>query len=613
MSRTSTAKSPAIAPEKISTERRLLWIRLLLIAVTLAAFCRAMTADFTNWDDSQTTYANPHLDPPTLGNIGWFWSHAYMDIYAPLPFTMWGGLLLISKLPVPDQMGVAFNPWIFHAANLLLHIIAVLAAFELLRCLVKHKGAAAVGALLFAVHPVQVEPVAWISGAKDLLYGLFALIALWQYVQYAQAAPASHEQNETTRPPVHYILASLAFVLALFSKPTAVVVPLLAFVIDCWLLRRSWRKSLAVLWPWFVLSVLFAVIAKLAQPAPNVEWSYWSRPVVAADALAFYLYKLIYPVHLAVDYGRNPGWLMHSSVRYWTWVVPVLVALGMWLARKRARWLAAGGLLFLICLLPVLGLSPFDFQLYSTVADHYLYLAMIGPALVAGSLLAQWWRAIHVVIAAIVLAALATGTFLQTRHWQNTLTLFQHNLAVNPHSGLSHQNLGTYYMHLGVMQTQRAEFWQSVEQANLRQGHLKDAHEAQQEAETLTADARRNFLNGQLQTRLALQIYPTWPVLNINLAEAMGDLDEYDQAMAQLRAVDQMKQSYPPRVRQQYGSRWFDEGMTAYQRGEDRLAVKYFAQGALGQPRDILSSHAIMILGRKLKNMPASRPVHSEP
>src|SRR5690606_29216533 len=124
--------------------------------------------------------------------------------------------------------GVFYNSFIFHTVNVLLHISSVLVLFELLRRLTKHAGASAIGALLFALHPVQVEAVAWISGAKDLLYGLFALVALWQYVLYVQGAQVSGRETATRdRSVAHYIAALAALLAALLSKPTAVVTPVL--------------------------------------------------------------------------------------------------------------------------------------------------------------------------------------------------------------------------------------------------------------------------------------------------------------------------------------------------------------------------------------------------
>jgi tetratricopeptide (TPR) repeat protein len=617
MAMTHRSPSKTLAPIPLkSTARPLVWIRILLVVVTLAAFARLCTAEFTNWDDPQTTYANPHLNPATPSHIAWFWVHSYMDIYAPLTFSIWGSLRSIAKMPVSNEMDIPINSWVFHTTNVLLHIAAVLAAFELLRRLVRRNGAAAIGALLFALHPVQVEPVGWVSGMKDVLCGLFSLIALWQYVVYVEKTGGEKTEDRRQKteergggPASHYIAALIALLLALFSKPTAIVTPFMALIIDWWLLRRDWKKALAALWPWLFLSVIFAVVAKIVQPAPNAVWPVSWRPIVAADALAYYLYKLVFPAWLTVDYGRNPDVLMGSSWRYWTWIVPLVAAAGIWLLRKRARWLVAGGLLFLICLLPVLGLVPFDFQLYSTVADHYLYLAMIGPALVAAAVLARWWRPGNVVIACIILAALGTRAFAQASHWQDTLALFRHTLAINPRSSLSHQNLGTYFIDLGVGTTKNAELCRSIQQARLRQGRDADAKQAAADANYYTELAQKDWLKGKAHTEMAVKIRPTWPILHMNLATVMADLGQYDQAMAQLQIVADMKQSYPARVRDLYGSASFTRGMAAYKRHDYRQATIEFSAGALGTPPDILSSHALQILAKRVvKDVSAITP-----
>src|SRR5580692_1666332 len=187
---------------------RLFFLRLLIVATTLCAFAYLISCDFTEWDDSQTVSQNPRLHPPSLHNVGYYWTaagaQAPMGLYIPVTYTFWSFVAAISR-----------NAPFFHAANILLHILAALAMFELLRVLIRHDWAACAGALLFALHPVQVESVAWVSGAKDLLCGLFSLIALWQYTLYAEQRPSKRR---------HYAIGILCLILAMLSKPTAIVV-----------------------------------------------------------------------------------------------------------------------------------------------------------------------------------------------------------------------------------------------------------------------------------------------------------------------------------------------------------------------------------------------------
>jgi tetratricopeptide (TPR) repeat protein len=599
-----------LPPSGEAGSTKLAWIRILLAVVTIAAFARLCTADFSNWDDPRTTYDNPRLDPPSAEHIAWFWTHPYMDIYAPVPFTVWGILRSVGKLPSADEMGIDINASLFHTANLLLHLVSVLAAFELLRRLTGHAAASAIGALLFALHPVQVESVGWVSGMKDVLYGMFALIALWQYVMYLQKTKDRRQETEEggSGPASHYIAALIALLLALFSKPTAVVTPLLALVIDYWFLRQNLKKAIASLWPWFVLAIPFAVVAKVVQPPAEVyAWSVWSRPLIAADALAFYLYKLVYPAHLAPDYGRNPPVLLHSTWRYWTWAVPVGVALLICALRKRVKWLLPAALLFLICILPISGLTPFDFQYYSTVTDHYLYLAMIGPALAAAMLLKRWWGAAPAIIAAIVLGVLGVRTSAQTAYWQNSVALFEHTLKINPQSGVARERLGAFYDKRGLEYSKKVDESNRQAIALARAGDARQAAMKAAEAEAYKELALNDWRNAEKQYTLALKENPRWPVLRLNLSGALANQRKYDQAMEQLQAIIDMQSSLPPSLRGGYETRWFNLGMEAYKRGDDKKAAEDFQLALREVPGDAVSSRALQIVKHKIQEA-ASRP-----
>src|SRR5262249_13077526 len=157
------------------------------------------------------------------------------------------------------------------------------------------------------------------------------------------------------------------------AKPSAMVVPVIAGVIDVLLLRRSMRTVALTLTPWLILSVVCAINAKLAQPAIGVTPApLWSRPLLAADSLAFYLYKLVSPVYLGIDYGRRPDVVIARGWIYYTWIVPVALTLLLIRLRHRAREPLAAWIIFIAGVAPVLGFSTFLFQYFSTTTDHYL-------------------------------------------------------------------------------------------------------------------------------------------------------------------------------------------------------------------------------------------------
>jgi tetratricopeptide (TPR) repeat protein len=365
-----------------------------------------------------------------------------MDLYVPVTYTAWSGVALVSRAVSRDGSP---DPRVFHAASVLVHAFNAVLVFLLLRRLLKIPWPAAAGAMLFALHPVQVETVAWASGFKDLLCATFSLIALHQYVLAVQTTAADERARSIGRRRLHHALGLLGMLLGMLSKPTAMVTPMLAVAIDLLVLGRSWRRVLFSATPYFALAIPCVVWTKLCQPASYLRHvPVWQRPLIAADALAFYLYKLLLPVRLTYDYGRSPWTIFQKHWAWFTWLAPAGVAAGLIVSRQRARPLVAAALLLVIGVAPVLGLTTFDFEMISTVADHYLYLAMLGPALAAAWALTRLPAAnrLPALATCLVLALCAARSADQMRHWQDSRAFFAHTLELNPQSWSAWYGLG---------------------------------------------------------------------------------------------------------------------------------------------------------------------------
>jgi len=443
--------------DSVSIRRRPLLIGLLLVLFTGVVFRGILSAGFVRWDDGLHVYANPYLHSVSLQNTARFWTAPYQNLYVPVSYSLYALLAAMAHLPAPvltpDGLRVDLNPRIFHAMSLLLHLTNVLLVFLLLRRLLPRPQtagadwAAGAGALLFAIHPVQVESVAWISEMRGLLSGLFSLLALHAWLRHS-------EGKRTWR---FYALATVCFILALLSKPSAVILPLLAVILEVFLLRRPaqvWRAGLGI---WGLLSVACLWLTHGAQPVTtDLVTPLWTRPFIAGDALAFYAGKLLWPVNLGSDYGRSPLWLTAQRWLFVTPLVPFAIGIAAWLARQRAPWLAASAALIAAALLPTLGLTPFVFQVYSTVADRYLYLALLGPALAIAWALALVSRQLNCRAAtatwgavAALLLLVALGSRIQTTYWQSSIPLFQQALSVNPQSWGASNNLGAIALDSG--------------------------------------------------------------------------------------------------------------------------------------------------------------------
>jgi len=441
--------------------RRPLWVALFLMLITGIVFHDVLSAGFVRWDDSLHVYDNPYLHPVSAAHLARFWAAPYRHLYVPISYTVYWLLALAAHLPAPvrtaDGVWVDLNPRVFYTANLLLHGASVLLVFALLRRLLPGNNAAVndwaagAGALLFAVHPVQVESVAWVSEMRGLLAGTLSLLALLAYVRSAAAGNGK----------CWYYLSTAIFALALLAKPSAVAVPLMAALIDSLLLcrpRRVWIRALA---PWGLLCIALLWVTHTAQPVTtDIVTPLWTRPFIAGDALAFALGKLLWPAKLGIDYGRSPVWLMTQGWAYFTGLLPLALGILAWLGRFRFPWPAGAFGLFAAALLPTLGLTPFVFQIYSTVADRYLYLALLGPALVLAWVLQRvwlgegkaWLRLAAGSVCGMGLLFCALTSSIQALCWQNSIALFTQALAVNPRSWGAANNLAAVLVDQGQPQ-----------------------------------------------------------------------------------------------------------------------------------------------------------------
>ncbi len=494
---------------------------LFLVLTLLAVFGQVYGHEFLTWDDEHHVAYNPRLNPVTWRSVGEFWTEPYLGLYIPLSYTFFAAETSIARQP-PDETGCTLNPAVFHLGNLALHVACALLVFTILRDLFRHDGAACVGALLFGLHPVQVESVAWISETRGLLCALFSLLAIWQYLRHAK----------TSAGIVHYILATAAFILALLSKPAAVAVPMIVGVLELGLLRRPLRRTLGYLCPWLVMSAGCVVWTKFQQP--DIVFSdvapLCARPLLAGDALAFYTYKLVAPLQLGPDYGRTPAWVMQQWwLFYGAWLLPVVIVAAAACLRNRRIWLVACGV-SIAWLLPVLGLVSFDFQQISTVADRYLYLALLGPALALSWFLAHRWNCWTIGITTAVLCLLGALSFIQTSQWRNNAALWTHSLEVNPGSVVANHSYGLVL----ARQERYAEaipYYQKVLEVNPRRAdtHLNLG---------ITLFVVGNGHQSEEHLREALLLQPDWPIAHYNLGKvALFGRHDLDTAIVHYRAA----------------------------------------------------------------------------
>jgi len=419
------------------------WAWAVLVAIgTAMVFLPAMRFPFFPfWDDDIHVHANPHIAQLSWQSIGALWAGPWQQLYIPLTYSVWAALAAVSRwsagLPVASG---ALNPAWFHGANVVVHACSAVLAFVLVRRVVGRffpqaaeksvNVTAALGAAFYALHPLQVEPVAWISGLRDVLGGCLGLASL--VILFGA---------DRVRP-IRGVVATLFFLASLAAKPAGVALPLIAGVLAVMPFRWSWRQMLTVLGPWLLIGAAWVLLTSRAQWAAELAVGLvptWMRPLVAGDALGFYLLKVFVPLGLSADYGRSPDTVLSSGILWWLWLWPAAVA-ALLILRKPLRIYLVPFAIFVTALLPTLGLVPFNFQLVSTVADRYMYFAMIGPALALAMIVVQSAQNRVTAAATLWVAALVALTVWRLPVWSEDLKLFAATLETNPHSWKAKHN-----------------------------------------------------------------------------------------------------------------------------------------------------------------------------
>ncbi len=430
---------------------------LLLVAVTAAVYWPATRCDFVNYDDPDYFFSNPHvLAGLTPGNIAWAFTTGFASNWHPLT---WLSLMLDAELFGKGPAGPHFTNLLLHAANTVL-------VFLLFRRLTAANWRSAVVAALFALHPLHVESVAWVSERKDVLSGFFGLLALLFYAGYAQGVTGdtcrvtrteSIQSQVTCHVSRFYWLALLFFTLGLMSKPMLVTLPFVMLLLDYWPLKRLMTDDLRLtilrlVWekiPFFALStvscwVTFLVQQKAGAVVALTKFSAAARTGNTFVSYARYLEKTFWPVSLA-----NP----YPYVKHWPWeclwpAVALFVGLcviAAWLGRKFPFGFT-GWFWFVGTLVPVIGLVQVGGQ---AMADRYSYLPLVGLFVVlawGGWELWSRWRLpqpLLVLAVLLLLAASAWQTRIQLGCWQNTEKLFRHAVAVTENNYTACVNLGT--------------------------------------------------------------------------------------------------------------------------------------------------------------------------
>jgi tetratricopeptide (TPR) repeat protein len=511
-------------------------VSIFLAVIVWIAFGQALGHEFVGYDDPRYVVQNPWVtNGLTLGGIQWAFTHVHA--------TNWHPLTTISHMMDCQLYGL--QPWGHHLTNILLHAAAAILLFLALRKLTGALWPSLFVAAIFAVHPLRVESVAWVSERKDVLSGVFFMLTLWAYARYARGNGARS---------FWYITVVVLFALGLMCKPTLVTLPFVLLLLDYWPLGRVRPSSsrdrgmTRDTWPWlvveklplFALSAASCVATLLAQKQAldaSLKPPLGERVGNALVSYAIYLGQMIWPAHLAVLYPYPEGNLRASHVIL-ALLLLLIISTGFFLWRRKYPFLPTGWLWYLGMLVPMIGIVQVGSQVR---ADRYTYLPQIGLYLLvtwgAMELFHQWRRSrvILAVAALLILTALITRSYFQTSYWQDTETLWKHATATTSNNYIATTNLAEALFQSGRFDEAIAECQKALKiKPDFAAAHI-DLGAALVENQRGGDGARRQ--NGAVDEaivhyRRALQIKPDFAQAHSNLGTALLLKGQVDEAIA---------------------------------------------------------------------------------
>lgn len=418
--------------------RHLAAVLLLLTLAACTVYSGVIHFEFNSYDDRLYVTENP------LVRQGLTWSGIITAFTQPIAAN-WHPLTIISHMLDVEFYGL--DSGAHHLVNALLHLLATFLMFSVLRQMTGDLWLSAGITLLFAVHPLHVESVAWVAQRKDVLSGLFAMLTLWAYARYAARSRI-----------FDYLLLLFFFAAGLLSKPTLVTLPVLFLLLDFWPLgrvpfspeanaafpRQPLRRLLLEKVPVMLLAIVCGLATFVAQSSFHAVGSLDRFPLSArlANALVSYtryLGKTIWPFDLSFLYP-HPG--------IWPWPIVgaatlflLILTLAAFLHARSRPWLLVGWLWFVISLLPVIGLVQAGEQ---AMADRYMYLPLIGLAIIAACFVREFnlqhprLRLIALTFTAAAITALTIQARVQAGHWRTSETLYAHALRLDPNNATAH-------------------------------------------------------------------------------------------------------------------------------------------------------------------------------
>ena len=410
-----------------------------MAGITWFVFGQTRTYPFVNFDDPEYVYEVPEINHGlTVQGLAWAFTH--------LPSPNWYPLTNISHMLEAQLYGMRAGG--YHLTNVLLHTLSAILLFFVLWKSTSSLWRSAFIAAVFAIHPLRVESVAWITERKDVLSGIFFMLTLSGYLAYAR------------RPTlIRYGIVFILLACGLMSKPMLVTTPFVLLLLDYWPLDRAtdfraWCRLIAEKIPLLALSAASCAVTVFAQTV--AESSRAPLPLLlrlgnAGVSAMIYIGQMFWPIDLAVFYPR-----MHDQLDSWLVMIPAALIIGISLiailVRRRHPYVFVGWFWYLVMLTPVLGIVQAGLQGH---ADRFTYLPQIGLYLLVTWTVAEvtvGWakqREMLTSLATVVLVALASVAWIQTRYWRDSESLWSHTIAVTKDNVFAHASLADLLLRRG--------------------------------------------------------------------------------------------------------------------------------------------------------------------
>ncbi len=557
-------------------------ICLSLLAITWIVFGRTVRFDFLNYDDSYYVYQNPSV------SNGLTYAGFILAFTRPLVGN-WHPLTSLSLML--DAQFFRLNAGGYHFVNVLLHSIAVVLLFLVLRAMTGAVWRSVFVAAIFAVHPLRAESVVWISERKDVLSGVFFMLTLGAYYLYTRKSPSL----------ASYLLVAVTLTAGLLAKAMLVTVPFLLLLLDYWPLRRFGstlefpadrreRKVESFSWlvleklPFLLLAAATAVATVVAQePALEAaaKWPLLARAENALVTVWVYLRQMVWPTNLALFYP-HPGGNFAAGVVILALISLLAVSAVVWMWRAKHPYLVTGWLWYLGLLVPVLGLVQVGWQAH---ADRYTYLPQIGISLMlswgAVDITAGWPRQRLILgsAGALFVVALMLLVSRQVSYWSSSVNLWRHTLAVTTDNDVAERGLGTALLKVGQIDEAIAH-----DRAALR---IRPA-----DLNGLTNLANALFQKGELpeaieRFREVVRLRPNDSGNRRNLGKALFQNGAIDDSIAEFREALKIKPGDSDAA--------FSLGNALLQKGDTSAAIPYFEKAIKLSPSNVAAHYNLAI------------------